>query len=110
MGVCRLLPRGGVPRRGALTAAEAGQGGLQPGPRAVLRAPFFDVSHVERFGALDGEHVAGVVQVFVAVPAQFLHDDILRRGQPGGAARHRNEHLLSAREFRLHKRVVKHFK
>lgn len=44
-----------------------------------------DVSHVECLGALHGEHVAGVVEVFGAAPAEFLDDDVLRRGKPGFA-------------------------
>ena len=88
----------------------AGQGGLQPGPRAVLRAPFFDVSHVERFGALDGEHVAGVVQVFVAAPAKLLHHHVLRRREPGGAAQHGHENLPSPREFGVDERVIEDLK
>ena len=44
-----------------------------------------DVRHVECLGALHGEHVAGVVEVFGAAPAKFLDDDVFRRGKPGFA-------------------------
>jgi hypothetical protein len=37
----------------------------------VLAAPVFDVGHVEGLRALHGEHVAGVVKVLVAAPAEF---------------------------------------
>jgi hypothetical protein len=47
----------------------AGQRFLQPGERAVESAPMFDVTHVERFGALHGKHVAGVVEILPGLDA-----------------------------------------
>lgn len=70
-------------RRGSsLTAGDAGECGLQTVGGAVAGALAFDVGHVEGLGALDCEHIAGVVQVLAAAPAELLHDDILGRGQP----------------------------
>ena len=62
---------------------DAGERGLQTVGGVVAGAPAFDVGQVEGLGALDREHVAGVIEVLAAAPAEFLDDDILGRGQPG---------------------------
>jgi hypothetical protein len=48
------------------------------GERAVEGAPLLDIRHVECLGALHGEHVAGVIEVFGAAPAELMDDDVLR--------------------------------
>ena len=50
------------------------------GDSAVEGAPVLDIRHVEGLGALHGEHVAGVIEVFGAALAELLDDDVLRGG------------------------------
>lgn len=72
--------------------------------------PAGDVVHVERLGSLHGEHIAGVVEILVTAPAEFLHHHVFGGGQPGLAVKLPGIPHHTAFELSLHKRVVKEFK
>jgi len=79
---------------------------VQAGQRAVDGAPVPDVCHIEGFGALHGEHIAGVVEVFGAAPAEFLDDDVLGGGQPCFTLDLCGEHATPASELGLHESII----
>jgi hypothetical protein len=85
------------PPRRSIQRWDAGEGVLQAGKRAVEGAPMLDASHVECLGALHGEHITGVVEVFGVAPAEFLDDNVFRRRKPGLAPDLRGENAAAAR-------------
>lgn len=69
-------------------------------------APVLDVGHVEGFGALDGEHIARVIEVFGTAPAEFLDNDVLGGGKPGFSLDLCGEHAPPAVELGLDESIV----
>ena len=66
----------------------------------------FNVGHVEKIGALHGENVTSVVEILVASPAEFLHDDILSRGNPYLCPDRWRDHTPPSVKLGFHERIV----